>query len=101
MHAIGSDQNFRLDLTKAVDDRRHAHVRRTDAPDRAETGRCKKGYYRLDSIGKIPRNTIAANNTQPAKRKRHRCDLPGQLGPRMLAHLSEFIFADDSWMARG
>ena len=80
--AVGSDQELRLDLAEAVDDRRGTEVRRADGPDR--TNRCggEERHDRLGKVGKVGRHPVAPTYPGPPQPRDRRSDELRQLAVR-------------------
>ena len=80
-YAVAGDQHFWLDLLEAVDHRGRRHVRRTDAPDRADAGGGEKGDDGLRDVGQVGRDPIAGADAVRLEVDRERGDLAPQLRP--------------------
>ena len=104
-HAVARDEDFRLDLAEPVQHRIAAHVRRADAPHRADAGRGEEGDHRLRYVGQVGRHPVAGRHAVLLQVQGERRHLPPQLGPaerpgRTTAQRS-LVVADDSCAARG
>ena len=67
-NAVRRDQDLRVNLFEAVDDRRRAHVRRAHAPDRANACAGEEGDNRFRNIGHAGDDSIASAHAKAAQR---------------------------------
>ena len=94
-YAVAGDQHFWLDLLEAVDHRGRRHIRRTDAPDRADAGGGEKGDDGLRDVGEVGRDPIAGADAVRLEMDRERGGLAPQLRPAGFLQRAAFVAADD------
>src|SRR5208283_5831518 len=79
--AVDREQDFRLDLAKALDHGVHAEFRRRRGPDGADGERRHHGDRRLGNIGHIGSDAVARRDAQSAQLRRQNAHLTTELAP--------------------
>jgi hypothetical protein len=80
---------------EAVDYRGRRHIRRTDAPDRADAGGGEKGDDGLRDVGEVGRDPIPGADAVRLEVDRERGGLAPQLRPAGFLQRAAFVATDD------
>ena len=93
--AVGSKNQFGLDLLKAIEHHGHAHLGCAAGPDGANAGAGQKCHHGLRNIGQIGHHAVAAAHTQFAQLGCQRTHIALQLRPGDLHRLGRFTARND------